>query len=212
MTFKLDKVQARLKPFRTIRSMHEGRGEGAPVEVTELELAIDIGGEGVDDESFDKAIVELFGPTVLTQIKGVPGRGAGFDLTSRSKVPDVAITFFPTPDVAAFVIPPSLSSVIRSRPKLKVNEEGDPTLELRRVVYRPRAEDVAKLHPYIGADFFVSMEEVQTVLDMGEGTTATAEPAAVARAGTKTRKGQLALADGGTAKVEPTGGEGSASA
>lgn len=200
---KLDRVKATLKPYRTIRSLREGRGDGNPVDVTELELAIDVGGEGDLGTSFDRALVDLFGATVTTQIKGVPSREAGFDLTSRSKVPDVAVSFWATPTSEAPIVPPSLSSVVRSRPKLKVSEKGTPVLELRRVVLRPLAEDVPKLHKYIGADFFISTEAAQVdaseIVEMvGEGPH------------TRVRPKQITLVDGGKADVES--GESGASA
>lgn len=173
---KLTRVRGTLVAMPPKRSTKQGGGKDGDtaVDVTEIELGLDLGGEGDVDESFTKAIKELFGPEVTTQMKRAAKKtdadevegGGGFDITTRQKMGDLAVTIHGKYEGGKPIVTPIMSATVRSKAKLKVDAKGNATLVLRRVAIRVPFDEVPALFPYLNATVFVTCEAAQ--IDMSE--------------------------------------------
>jgi hypothetical protein len=174
-TFKVERVKGRMRPFRVVRATTEATGKkGAVRHVSEVEVNLEIGGEGDVDPSFDKAIEVLWpGAADVCKRIGSDESATGQDSTARGKLPDLTVDLYAMPEGGkpVFHLP---AATCRGRPKLKIDENGTATMALR-LSGRFQKDDLARLTHYIEADVWMTAAPAQ--VDMAEIVEAKAEPA-----------------------------------
>lgn len=166
--FELKGVKGRLLAPHIARTVTEAAGKkGAVKKLFQIEALFEIGGEEGDVEKVMHSLVNGIWKG-MTDVVGILSgeedeeRG-GFDVTARKKLPELSVTFAGDADAEEIII--RGPATCRSKPKLKVEQDGTMTFVVKLAVKVDRAT-LIKVATFCGGDVYAWMEPAQ--MDMSE--------------------------------------------
>lgn len=160
--FEIENIPGRIRPSKLGKSTTEATGSNGSVKnVSEVQVQMELGdveGDRTVGESFGEAL-EAIWPGIDKILYAVEENEdqSGFDLTARSKLPELTLDIWPTDrtkdDSNALVHTSSARCI--SKPKLKVGEDGDCVLVLKLLIKLDKTA-LSKVAQHIDADVWVS--------------------------------------------------------
>lgn len=179
MAINLEAVYGRLKPSRVNKVTTEANGtKGKPVQMAEVELEMELGwledSPGEMSVTFGQFCEDLFpGSDAMAKHVAADDARGGMDLTARNKLPDITLDVWVSESGREKEDPRQKVAHIsaarcKSKPKLKISEEGDAVLCLK-LLSRIPMDELATVFEHIGADLWFDAAISQSELLDGDG-------------------------------------------